>query len=184
MSTLTELGIKYGTDKATYHGFTDFYERIFVQRKFVPENILEIGIKNGSSLFMWADYFPDALICGVDINPFSSPSGMIRTIQMDATDEDQIDFHFPDVKFDLIIDDGSHMTADQQKTFDLLFYDHLYEGGIYLLEDCHTSFLSGYINSPVTTFDWIKSLKGISFEVFQKDPTVFTDSITIAIFKL
>ena len=44
--TLTEIGIKYGTDKATYHNFTDFYQAELQGMEI--KTILEIGILNGS----------------------------------------------------------------------------------------------------------------------------------------
>ena len=40
--------------------------------------------------------------------------------------------------FDIIIDDGSHKMNHQQISFDVLF-PHLKSGGIYVIEDLHTS---------------------------------------------
>jgi hypothetical protein len=55
MKRLTELGKKYGTDKATHHTFTDIYDGYFA--KFKNPNILEIGVDNGASLKMYNDYY-------------------------------------------------------------------------------------------------------------------------------
>lgn len=43
---LTEIGLKYGTDKALYHGFTDFYHEHLAPRKEAIHRVLEIGVWN------------------------------------------------------------------------------------------------------------------------------------------
>jgi len=178
--TLTEIGIKHGTDKATYHGFTDFYEREFNKLQFHPKTILEVGIKDGASLRAWHEFFPNAIVIGVDINPSFDIPGVV-TLRGDATTT-QFYHQIKDIKFDLIIDDGSHMTQDQQTTF--LYLSRLLKfTGLYIMEDIHTSFLSAYVNSPITTYDWLKNIINQHYDVdiYHKDPNVFHDSVTAII---
>jgi hypothetical protein len=83
---LSELAIKYGSDKAEKgHGYTVIYEQYFNTIKEDQFNILEIGlslykmyIKDGkinkhvpSSLKIWLDYFINANVYGFDIKDFS-----------------------------------------------------------------------------------------------------------------
>ena len=67
------LARKYGTDKRSnddgqdiYHGYMDTYYKLFKDKKFEPLNMLEIGVQNGCSTFVWADFFPSATIYGID----------------------------------------------------------------------------------------------------------------------
>lgn len=150
--TLHELGIKHGTDKAYAHGYCDFYESILPKPdEFVGKKLLEIGIKDGASLKMWRDYYPGAFIRGIDINEIKVP-GCI-TFKMDQKDQNALAFLGG---FDIIIDDGSHFTLDQQLSFNQLYYKQLNKGGFYIMEDCHTSFYPSYKNSSESTYSWLK----------------------------
>lgn len=67
------LARKYGTDKRTndagqniYHGYTDTYYELFKDDRYDKLNILEIGVQNGFSHKMWADFFPNSMIYGID----------------------------------------------------------------------------------------------------------------------
>jgi hypothetical protein len=59
---------------------------------------------------------------------------------LDQSDSNQLSKFVSEVdyKFDIIIDDGSHQMADQQLTFYYLS-KVLKKGGIYIIEDLHTS---------------------------------------------
>ena len=56
---------------------------------------------------------------------------------------------------DLIVDDGSHKSSDQIKTLELL-REKLNPGGIYILEDTHTSFMSAYMDTEVSAYVYFK----------------------------
>jgi cephalosporin hydroxylase len=188
MATLTEIGKMSGTDKATYHGFTDFYEEEFALHGLDPKNILEIGVKGGASLKMWHFFYPKANIIGMDINEmprdlWRESGGLIRTYQESGTDPLIANRLFENIYFDLIIDDGSHMTADQLATL-TIYWKYLRRGGIFVMEDLHTSFLDGYINSPQTTYEHIiKNIPVEQYKIWARDPSVSTDSLTCLIFK-
>ena len=64
---LTKLGMKYGTDKATHHGYTQHYNKRFESIRMDVKNVLEVGTAKGASVQMWRDYFPNATIYTVDI---------------------------------------------------------------------------------------------------------------------
>lgn len=93
LKTLTELANLYGTDKGTIgpnpnwepHNYTDIYEAYLARYRYSAITILEIGLgvtglrwettivqgrnTGGASVKMWHDYFPNARIYGIDINP-------------------------------------------------------------------------------------------------------------------
>lgn len=144
-NNLTELANKYKSDKGTEygskHGFTLIYEKYFNKLKNDYINILEIGINDGSSLKMWYEYFINAKILGLDINNKSSFNNeRIKCNVLDQSKKEQL-YQFANknkILFDIIIDDGSHHISDQQLTLGFLF-PMLKPGGIYIVEDLHTS---------------------------------------------
>lgn len=159
--TLTEIGVKYNTDKATYHGYTDLYDRLLSDLRNAPIRMLEIGILNGASLLMWDEYFPNAKIYGVDINSHSHlDSSKISTIVANQEIEEQL-LSLPD-DLDLVLDDGGHTMLQQQLTLKVMF-NKLKPNGIYILEDLHTSlpgFYSSYHSNPYNnTLQLLKDLK-------------------------
>jgi hypothetical protein len=92
------------------------------------------------SLRMWSSYFPYAKIFGVDISDFSVlESDRFKFFRADCGDERQLDkvvaeLSASGVAMDLIIDDASHASFDQQLTF-LKLFPLLKEGGFYIIED-------------------------------------------------
>ena len=145
MDELTILANKYGSDKGNQHGdkhkFTEIYERYFKQFKDKEIILLELGVKDGSSLNIWYDYFPNAKIYGLDINDKSMYNNeRIECVVLDQSKKENLeDFaRNANISFDIIIDDGSHHISDQQITFGHLF-PLLKNGGLYVVEDLHTS---------------------------------------------
>lgn len=154
MSELQDIGLKYGTDKATHHEYLDFYAEYLPKRNF-KGRLLEIGIRDGSSLRMWHEYYPDAEIVGIDIVEYNWTIPGVTMLCLDGTKPE----HLTQLgKFDIIIDDGSHYTADQQASFAHLYYMQLKKRGIYILEDMHTSLRPEYVNSPLTTIEYLEQL--------------------------
>lgn len=141
MSTLTEIANRCGTDKGTVcsHNpplhYTPIYERVMGCLRHRPCKILEIGIGDGASLRMWADWLPQSLVFGVDIG--RKPGGMrTRTFVADQGDRQQLLDVIAEVgDVDVIIDDGSHVVSDQQISLATL----LPHTRLYWIEDLHTS---------------------------------------------
>lgn len=156
-SELTTIGLKYGTDKATYHGYTDFYHNHLAPRRADIKRVLEIGVWNGASLSMWKEYLPHAEVIGIDNWLHHFPAGCI-TVEGDATNPVLYDNH-PNLKgktYDLIIDDGSHKCSHQQASFDIL-WPRLKSGGVYIMEDVHSSFIPEHADTVPTTYTQLKS---------------------------
>jgi len=148
--TLDELALQYHTDKSSkVHGFADFYDKHLHSIRGQKVKILEIGIgkQKAPSLHMWADYFTNGIIYGYDIlspENFEINNKRIRVHKVDQSDTGQLkealEKHGP---FDLIIDDGSHMISHQKRS---LRYGipALKDGGIFIMEDLHTSLKEHY----------------------------------------
>lgn len=161
LKNLTKIGLKTGTDKAYYHLFTEFYDDYFTKFLGRPINILEIGISAGKSILMLKEYFPDATIYAIDINPESVNLDLGINVHKYLCSQD--DFNnltnlFSGIKFDIIIEDGSHLTSHQQTSLGFLF-PYLKPSGIYICEDLHTSYINYYKNSSISTIDFITNYK-------------------------
>lgn len=170
MKTLKELAVQYGTDKCdgahTFKGlsYIDIYERYFASLRTSCQKVLELGVKDGASLRMWSDYFPNALIFGVDNRPETAlKEGRISTVTGNQQDADT--FKSLPSEFDLIIDDASHVNPMTLASFDLL-WPRIKPGGIYIIEDlrCSYSEFCGYQNerAPVDSFFQSK-IKGLDY---------------------
>ena len=145
------LAEKYGCDKtpAIRHGYTPFYHSILRNRTI--KRVFEIGVAGGASMKMWHDYFPEAVIFGIDNDPGNIiQSDRIYTTLCDASNS--TDLH--DVasaiggNFDLIVDDGSHFPQHQISAFHTLL-PFLTDDGIYVIEDVlHIETVSNQIAFP------------------------------------
>jgi SAM-dependent methyltransferase len=139
MSELGDFARKYGTDKAHF-GYTEIYEKVLSGMRGEIKSVLEIGIKEGASLRMWKEYFPNAAIVGVDIDVASLIEE--RRICSFVFDQESsvsgynsmIQILSPMSPFDVIIDDGSHWHKHILKSFDH-FWEVLRPGGFYFIED-------------------------------------------------
>lgn len=145
--TLTEIFDKYRTDKgsighgAEAHNYGLIYEQYFEHLRKQSPIVLEIGILKGNSLRSWRDYFENGTIYGVDnkIQSLFKEQGL-QTFFGDQSKPETILELFPDTFFDIIIDDGSHESDHQQKTFDVLF-SSIKSGGYYVIEDIHAPYI-------------------------------------------
>ena len=146
--TIEEIANHYETDKrASDHNYTEYYEQYFEAIRDKELNVVEIGILRhparpyeGASLLLWRDYFENSIIHGIDINDHRSMEQQRIKIHIaDQGDRTQLDNVFNGIgNSDIIIDDGSHFMHHQQISFGHLF-KNLKSGGIYVIEDLHTS---------------------------------------------
>lgn len=135
---LQDLGIKYNTDKAYEHKFCNFYEQNLNKN---ISKLWEIGILNGASIQMWAEYYPNAQITGFDIEDKSylKLNSNINVKYLDQGNKEQLEKLVNENKdIDIIVDDGSHLIQHQIMTFEILF-DCLKPNGQFIIEDLHTS---------------------------------------------
>jgi len=125
--------------------YTEIYENYFSALRNARLNILELGILNGGSLKLWADYFPNSQITGIDINQVNiqDKTGRIHAFQGYQQDKRFLD-HVRQVVapdgFNIIIDDASHIGLYTKESFWHLFDNHLVNGGIYIIEDWGTGY--------------------------------------------
>ena len=137
-NSLTNIAQTFDTDKYYGHDYVQkVYSDLLAPYKEKIKTFVEIGVHKGNSLRMWKTYFPNARVIGLDIN--SSNVENCEVIVCDQSKEEDLEKVFEIIKnADVIVDDGSHKMYDQQKTLAILF-KALKPGGLYILEDLHTS---------------------------------------------
>lgn len=163
MTTLREIALKHGTDKAGgstdpgRHEYCEAYEQFLGHLRWHTDSagitrpnvftLLELGVggeehpdRGGQSLRTWREYFPHARIHGVDLyeKTFQVPGCEIH-----MGSQDDVDFLQNLIKKighpEVIIDDASHVNIMTVSSFMILF-PMLKPGGIYVVEDVHTSY--------------------------------------------
>lgn len=93
---MTRLADHYQTDKGTLgHNYTAIYETYLRGARDLPITVLEIGVARGSSLKMWADYFPEGRIYEIDVQPdcdhLCGEYPLVKILIGDASDKDLLD---------------------------------------------------------------------------------------------
>ena len=109
------------TDKGSGHGYHTVYADILPD----IQSVFEIGVCGGASMQAWLNLFPTAKVYGIDI---SMPK-LIEHERLTLIHQDILEFDpsgYPN--FDLIIDDGSHITSDILAAWDKLKskFNHFY----------------------------------------------------------
>lgn len=139
---LEELSVIFNTDKnPSMHNFIDVYARHFDPIREDVHRVFEIGVFNGASHKMWKCYFDSVEVYGIDIKekPWIERLG-IQVFIANQSNRSHLQ-RFVDStggQFDIIIDDGGHTMEQQQVSLGFLF-KHLKPGGLYIVEDVHTS---------------------------------------------
>lgn len=138
------------------------YTRYFTPYRHRPVRVLEIGVYRGGSMRMWTRFFgPQAHLVGMDVDPVAieCARGEYTVVLGDQSSPDDLRrVHEEHGPFDVIIDDGGHTMEQQIVSIETLF-PLLAEGGVYLVEDCHTSYWDSYEggrNRPGTFIEWAK----------------------------
>lgn len=141
---ITELFWNLEKPSTKWSGYFDVYERYL--SKFVGKapRILEIGILGGGSIELWLKYFGKGTsVTGLDIDPkvldykYDGDALIVVGDQSNPVFWDQ--FLSTQEKYDIVIDDGSHIMDHQITTLNKIF-PHIKEGGVYVCEDTHTSY--------------------------------------------
>lgn len=144
--------------------YLPIYERVFSGLRGTSFKMLEIGVCGGGSLDMWREYFGEAaLIYGIDIDPECVKLDTEQT-PVRIGSQDDPDFLRRVVRemggLDVVLDDGSHVASHQQTSFETL-WPLLRDGGLYVVEDTHTSYWKAYgggYRKPMTAIEHAKQI--------------------------
>jgi hypothetical protein len=179
MSSFRSLCVKYGADKGRHivnaNGLTyaDIYDKYFSSMRNANINILELGVRGGASIKVFREYFPNARIYGIDIDPsckqFHDPSKNIFIEIMSQTDENSINSFLKDTQFDIILDDASHVNTFTIASYNIL-WKRVKRNAMYIIEDLGCAYLN-----LETDYNVSNSWPGMKYNT--TDPHMFNNNI-------
>jgi hypothetical protein len=147
---MDSLAVSAGTDKSSlFHNYTKVYSQYFSKVKDAPIKFLEIGIFKGNSFKFWEKYFTQADLHFIDITNqyIQYYSKRSKYHYMDQSNIRQLrEFGAEHGMFDVILDDGGH-TMNQQIASFIALFPFVKSGGLYIIEDLHTSYWHSYNGS-------------------------------------
>lgn len=150
MINLSELAIKFGSDKHGHHYYCQHYEKHFLPFKDKECVFLELGIggyhfpdRGGAGLKMWREWFTKASVTGIDIFDKSGinwpQQNKLNIYQGSQNDTEFLRSLIETIgRPNIIVDDASHNNKLTIQSFRILF-DQLAPGGIYAIEDIESS---------------------------------------------
>ena len=139
--------------------YFDIYQRTLAPYVGRPVRVLEIGVFHGGGLEQLRALLGDqAILVGADVDPAaqSACAGRFDVAVGDQSDPEFLDKLVADYgPFDIVIDDGGHTMHQQIASIEHLF-PTVNDGGLYLVEDTHTSYWQHYQDAEGTFMDWVK----------------------------
>jgi hypothetical protein len=146
----TDLADRFNTEKnrrtGNRHAYARIYDRLLSPRRLSMRKLMEIGLCRGladrnqtemPSVALWQSFFPFCQVLGVDLADFSGlDNERFKSFVCDQSERDEVRTVATRIEprsLDVIIDDGSHASFDQQLTL-REFFPLLVEGGWYFLE--------------------------------------------------
>lgn len=131
------------------------YEELLAPLRGTPARILELGVWKGDSLVMWRDAFPEATIIGLDLAPPPIDLGprayIVTGDQTDAALLAALAAQHAPQGFDVIIDDASHIGQLSARSLQALYAAHLRPGGLYIIEDWGTGYMTSWPDGDIVT---------------------------------
>jgi len=156
--SLHDILASAGSDKAGHHGYTRFYSREFELLRDQPIRLVEIGVEQGRSMKGWQLYFANAAThvygigygnwqtqfkteCDAAVQTATSAASACTIFRGDQSNATFLGAFLQDSggRFDIVIDDGSHVPGHQRVTFETL-WPSIVPGGLYTIEDVETSY--------------------------------------------
>jgi hypothetical protein len=127
--------------------YFEAYDDLFARFRGKPITFVEIGILGGGSLFMWREFFgPEARIIGVDLDP-NAAKWEKDGFEIFIGSQSDPAFWQEVIKqvgsMDIVLDDGGHTYEQQIVTTECLI-ENIKDGGLLVVEDTHTSYMSGF----------------------------------------
>lgn len=161
--SLAEIARKHKPVKQYLRLFLERYQQLLQSKRYDKLTILEIGVggykkpdKGGGSLRMWAEFFPNSKIVGVDVNrkdlEFPNNVDFRQGSQTDVEFLNKLTSEYG--QFDIVIDDASHITKNTITTFEALWSEHTQ---YYIIEDLH-------MKSSEGTREYFSEIHGADFD--------------------
>lgn len=130
--------IKKNDNLIQAHGYSKIYEKYFYKIKNKNLNIMEIGSFYGNASAALYFYFKNSRIFSADINPdmYRYKAKRLDNFYVNSSERTSIEKQIVNkkIKFDVIIEDASHMLKDQIISLFILF-PSLKKNGLFIIEE-------------------------------------------------
>jgi SAM-dependent methyltransferase len=151
-----------------WSSYLPIYERLLAPFRRQPISLLEIGIQNGGSLEIYAEYFSryEKLVgCDISKKCAELSYGRDTFVVVGDCNADETLSRVTSVcdRYDIIIDDGSHKSKDIIRSF-LKYFPLLKSGGVFIIEDLHASywrFFEGGLYYTKSSMSFLKLLADV-----------------------
>ena len=158
-----------------WSNYFEIYENLF--KRFINKKItlVEVGIGNGGSLFMWRNYFgKKAKIIGIELNPEAKKlekKGFKIFIGDQSNPDFWKKFYKKIGKIDILIDDGGHTNLQQITTL-MESVNHINYDGMIIVEDTHTSFMNNKGFKNPSRFSFINFTSSLVEILHRRNPMI------------
>ena len=137
---IKELFREVGTGKLSLRYDVAYQFLCFHLREKPNPRIFELGVLDGASIELWRRWFgKDAYIVALDIVPDCAAKAVAadKIYVGNQSDSLLLEKIIAETggKFDLIVDDASHIPQQQLESFQTL-WPHVNDWGVYVVEDC------------------------------------------------
>jgi hypothetical protein len=140
---------------AKYRSYFEVYENLLSPFKNKKIKLVEIGVNNGGSLFMWKKYLGNLCeIIGIDNNPRCKELEKFgfKIFIGDQSKKDFWDnFYKENGSIDILVDDGGHTNLQQTITL-VNSANNINNNGLIIFEDLHASYLAEFGNPSTYSF--------------------------------
>ena len=158
-----------------WSNYFEIYEKLFENFKNKKIKILEIGIGDGGSLFMWKSFFrKGSKIFGIDLNPDAlklKKNGFNITIGDQSKKNFWRRYFKKNKSFDIIIDDGGHTNLQQITTL-MESIKFINDGGMLIIEDTHTSYMKNKGFGNPSRYSLISFSEKIIESIHRRNPNI------------
>lgn len=136
-------------------------------RRFENVHLLEIGLGctmtygPGKSLLTWREYLPNAKISVLEYDEKCANALSSHVDQLFTGDQSDFQVLDPVARggpYDIVIDDGGHTRKQQVNSLIALWPVVKTDGGIYVIEDMHLSFVKSYNDFHMSSYDFVIQL--------------------------
>ena len=173
MNTLQEAFYKIPYRSMKWNSYFPVYEKLLQEFVGRPVTLVEIGILDGGSLFLWRSILgSQARIIGIDLNPGSTAltqHGFEIFIGDQSSEVFWKTLYQTIGPIDVLIDDGGHTNKQQIITLRSSL-DHVRDNGLMIFEDVHSSYMAEFGNP--STWSFINFCKQIADGINSRNPSV------------
>lgn len=161
-----------------WSNYFEIYENHFKKFKNKKIILVEVGVGNGGSLFMWKNYFgKKAKIIGIELNPDAKKLekfGFQIIIGDQSSPNFWKKFYRKMGKIDILIDDGGHTNLQQITTF-MESFKNIKNGGKIFIEDTHSSFMKSKGFKNPSKYSFINFSSKIIESLHKRNPMLGKD---------